>query len=213
MLEQAHEDAVVGAAVVYLLALRIVLSYLSLLHLTSAFVPVTSSSSSVSWPSLQRSGCSTTTIHHGPLSWATASGSPHSSVCLLIWSTTCSMPRVLSNRYSISFPFIFSPLLHIQCQVYPLYGFPHPSPSYPYPLLTFALSLTLLQWQGLPLLLSFPCAVRGYPLQRAHDWRSDQIKGARRRHRPEISEKKKAMTTSRPHRSDTHTHPHTATHV
>lgn len=61
---------------------------------------VSSSSSSASSPSLQRSGCSTITTRLGPLSLATASGFPPLSVCLLIWSTTCSMPRAHSNRYS-----------------------------------------------------------------------------------------------------------------
>ncbi len=136
---QAHEDAVISAAVIYLLALRIVL-----LHLTSAFVPVTSSSSSVSWPSLQRSGCLTTTIRRGPPSWATASGCPHSSVCLLIWSTTCSMPRVHSNRYNMSFHFLSFSFLYfsfsVKCTPHGSPHFPHPSPSsHLYHLLTFVL--------------------------------------------------------------------------
>lgn len=62
-------------------------------------LPTSSSSSSASWPSLQRSRCFTTTTLSGPRSWDTALECPHSSVCLLTWSTTCSMPRAHSNRY------------------------------------------------------------------------------------------------------------------
>ncbi|KAM9319148.1 solute carrier family 6 member 4a isoform 2-T2 [Pholidichthys leucotaenia] len=55
------------------------------------------SSLSVSWPSLHRSSCLTTSTHHGPPSWATASGCPLSSVCLLTWSTTWLMLKAHSN--------------------------------------------------------------------------------------------------------------------
>ena len=113
-------------------------------------LPVCSSSSSVSWPSLQRSGCSTTTSLHGPLSWATASGCLHSSVCLRIWSSTCSMPREHSNRYSMS------------CLYSLLCFFSFSSP--PWPLFS--------NWQlssNRDCLCSFPCTVRVDPLQRSHD--------------------------------------------
>lgn len=66
-------------------------------------LPTSSSSSSASWPSLQRSRCFTTTTLRGPRSWDTALECPHSSVCLLIWCTTCSMPRAHSNRYHTFF--------------------------------------------------------------------------------------------------------------
>lgn len=65
-----------------------------------------SSSSSVSWRSLQRSSCSTTNTHHGQLSWATALECPHSFVCLLIWSTTYLTLREHSNRYKINLQYL-----------------------------------------------------------------------------------------------------------
>ena len=83
------------------MAIFLLINLINLMLYSPYFVPIVtlSSSSSVSWPSLQRSGCSTISTHGGPLSWATASGFPHSSACRLTWSTTCLMQRAHSNRY------------------------------------------------------------------------------------------------------------------
>lgn len=80
----------------------------ALRNVTFCFTPTLAHSSSllVSWLSLRRSGCSTTTTHRGPPSWATALACHRSSACLLTWSTTCLMLRAHSSRYKhiLSFP-------------------------------------------------------------------------------------------------------------
>lgn len=122
------------------------------------FVPFLSSSSSASWPSLQRSGCLSTNTHHGPLSWATASGCRHSSVCPPTWSTTCSMLRAHSNRCRIS---EFSPnsvFLHLSRLL-----------SWPTDISGTTKDCF---WP-----FSFPCAARFYSLLWTHDWRSKKQGG------------------------------------
>lgn len=149
--------------------------------------PVCSSSSSVSWPSLQRSGCSTTTSHHGPLSWATASGCLHSSVCLLIWSSTCSMPREHSNRYSMSCLFSLCP--SVSSLWFPSFFHTRPSPSY---LRRDLCSLTdISPTTGIASVPFLSMHRQGLPSAVSTWWLEIRIKGARRRHRPEIKAEKK----------------------
>lgn len=122
------------------------------------FVPFLSSSSSASWPSLQRSGCLSTNTHHGPLSWATASGCRHSSVCPPTWSTTCSMLRAHSNRCRIS-------------EFSPNSVFLHLSRLLSWPTDIFGTTKDCF-WP-----FSFPCAARFYSLLWTHDWRSKEQGG------------------------------------
>ncbi len=160
-----------------------------------SFVPVSSSSSSVSWPFLQRSGCSTTNTHLGPLFWVIASGCPHSSVCLLIWSTTCSMPRARSNRYSLSFPFLSFPW-HWIWNVLSIW-------FAPYPLLPFSphWHLSSSRITSVPP-LSLCCQGLVFP---ANTWL--EIRTGSKEHGGGTSQRlarKKALTTSKPCRSYTH---------
>lgn len=148
------------------------------------FVPFLSSSSSASWPSLQRSGCLSTNTHHGPLSWATASGCRHSSVCPPTWSTTCSMLRAHSNRCRIS---EFSPnsvFLHLSRLL-----------SWPTDISGTTKDCF---WR-----FSFPCAARFYSLLWTHDWRSKEQGGGP----GQRLARKKANRIGDQTRAHTHTHP------